>query len=66
MYNQGLLICARSAHRQGLPRGDAAQIRRLIRLHQFNKVGLYWFVAPEASEAAHEAIWAYPPFAPTA
>ena len=59
------LICARSAHRQELTLGNAAQIRRLIRLHQFNKMELYWFVAPEASEAAHEAIWASPPLAPT-
>ncbi|APD49284.1 serine--tRNA ligase [Synechococcus sp. CS-602] len=27
--------------------------RGLIRLHQFNKVELYWFCSPEASEAAH-------------
>jgi len=27
--------------------------RGLIRLHQFNKVELYWFVHPEQSEAAH-------------
>ncbi|MEB3317688.1 MAG: serine--tRNA ligase [Cyanobacteriota bacterium] len=30
--------------------------RGLIRLHQFNKVELYWFCAPEASEAAHEQL----------
>ena len=30
--------------------------RGLIRLHQFNKVELYWFVAPEDSEAAHEQL----------
>jgi seryl-tRNA synthetase len=28
----------------------------LIRLHQFNKVELYWFCEPEASEAAHEQL----------
>ncbi|WP_320675447.1 serine--tRNA ligase [Prochlorococcus sp. MIT 1341] len=30
--------------------------RGLIRLHQFNKVELYWFVAPEQSESSHEQI----------
>jgi seryl-tRNA synthetase len=30
--------------------------RGLIRLHQFNKVELYWFTAPEESEAAHEQL----------
>jgi seryl-tRNA synthetase len=30
--------------------------RGLIRLHQFNKVELYWFCRPEASEAAHEQL----------
>jgi seryl-tRNA synthetase len=30
--------------------------RGLIRLHQFNKVELYWFCHPEASEAAHEQL----------
>ncbi len=32
--------------------------RGLIRLHQFNKVELYWFVHPDTSEAAHEQITA--------
>ena len=30
--------------------------RGLIRLHQFNKVELYWFTAPEDSDAAHEQL----------
>jgi len=30
--------------------------RGLIRLHQFNKVELYWFCAPEDSEQAHEQL----------
>ena len=30
--------------------------RGLIRLHQFNKVELYWFCHPEQSEAAHEQL----------
>jgi seryl-tRNA synthetase len=30
--------------------------RGLIRLHQFNKVELYWFVHPDHSAAAHEQI----------
>ncbi|MFM8277614.1 MAG: serine--tRNA ligase [Cyanobium sp.] len=30
--------------------------RGLIRLHQFNKVELYWFCRPEDSEAAHEQL----------
>ena len=30
--------------------------RGLIRLHQFNKVELYWFAHPERSEEAHEQI----------
>ncbi|MFZ9270197.1 MAG: serine--tRNA ligase [Prochlorococcaceae cyanobacterium] len=30
--------------------------RGLIRLHQFNKVELYWFTRPEDSAAAHEQI----------
>ncbi len=30
--------------------------RGLIRLHQFNKVELYWFTLPEESEAAHEQL----------
>ncbi|ABX09206.1 Seryl-tRNA synthetase [Prochlorococcus marinus str. MIT 9211] len=30
--------------------------RGLIRLHQFNKVELFWFVHPEKSPAAHEQI----------
>ncbi|MCS5699643.1 serine--tRNA ligase [Cyanobium sp. FGCU-52] len=30
--------------------------RGLIRLHQFNKVELYWFTTPEESEAAHEQL----------
>ncbi len=30
--------------------------RGLIRLHQFNKVELYWFCQPDASEAAHEQL----------
>jgi seryl-tRNA synthetase len=30
--------------------------RGLIRLHQFNKVELYWFCAPEESDAAHEQL----------
>ena len=32
--------------------------RGLIRLHQFNKVELYWFVHPDESEAAHERLTA--------
>ena len=32
--------------------------RGLIRLHQFNKVELYWFVRPEDSAAAHQQITA--------
>lgn len=32
--------------------------RGLIRLHQFNKIELYWFVHPEHSEAAHNQITA--------
>ncbi len=32
--------------------------RGLIRLHQFNKVELYWFCHPEASAAAHDQITA--------
>ncbi len=32
--------------------------RGLIRLHQFNKVELYWFVHPDHSEAAHQQITA--------
>ena len=32
--------------------------RGLIRLHQFNKVELYWFVRPEESAAAHQQITA--------
>lgn len=32
--------------------------RGLIRLHQFNKVELYWFCHPDASEAAHEQLTA--------
>jgi seryl-tRNA synthetase len=32
--------------------------RGLIRLHQFNKVELYWFCRPEASAAAHQQITA--------
>ncbi len=32
--------------------------RGLIRLHQFNKVELYWFINPEESENAHEQITA--------
>ncbi len=32
--------------------------RGLIRLHQFNKVELYWFTNPNDSEAAHTAITA--------
>jgi seryl-tRNA synthetase len=32
--------------------------RGLIRLHQFNKVELYWFVHPNQSEAAHQQITA--------
>ena len=32
--------------------------RGLIRLHQFNKVELYWFVHPDESEAAHEQLTA--------
>jgi seryl-tRNA synthetase len=32
--------------------------RGLIRLHQFNKVELYWFVHPDQSEAAHQQITA--------
>ena len=30
--------------------------RGLIRLHQFNKVELYWFCRPEDSDAAHEQL----------
>ena len=30
--------------------------RGLIRLHQFNKVELYWFCHPEQSQAAHERL----------
>ena len=30
--------------------------RGLIRLHQFNKVELYWYCHPEASEEAHEQL----------
>ena len=30
--------------------------RGLIRLHQFNKVELYWFCHPEQSQAAHEQL----------
>ncbi len=30
--------------------------RGLIRLHQFNKVEMYWFTRPEDSEAAHEQL----------
>ena len=30
--------------------------RGLIRLHQFNKVELYWFCTPEDSDAAHEQL----------
>ncbi len=30
--------------------------RGLIRLHQFNKVELYWFTRPEDSDAAHEQL----------
>ncbi len=30
--------------------------RGLIRLHQFNKVELYWFCHPDQSEAAHEQL----------
>jgi seryl-tRNA synthetase len=30
--------------------------RGLIRLHQFNKVELYWFCRPEESDAAHEQL----------
>jgi len=30
--------------------------RGLIRLHQFNKVELYWFCHPEKSQAAHEQL----------
>ena len=30
--------------------------RGLIRLHQFNKVELYWFTRPEESDAAHEQL----------
>ena len=30
--------------------------RGLIRLHQFNKVELYWFCLPEDSDAAHEQL----------
>jgi len=30
--------------------------RGLIRLHQFNKVELYWFCQPDDSEAAHEQL----------
>ena len=30
--------------------------RGLIRLHQFNKVELYWFCLPEASDEAHEQL----------
>ena len=32
--------------------------RGLIRLHQFNKVELYWFVHPDQSEEAHQQITA--------
>ena len=32
--------------------------RGLIRLHQFNKVELYWFAHPESSEEAHKQITA--------
>ena len=32
--------------------------RGLIRLHQFNKVELYWFCHPDTSEAAHEQLTA--------
>ena len=32
--------------------------RGLIRLHQFNKVELYWFVQPDQSPAAHEQLTA--------
>lgn len=32
--------------------------RGLIRLHQFNKVELYWFCHPDDSEAAHEQLTA--------
>ena len=32
--------------------------RGLIRLHQFNKVELYWFCHPDGSEAAHEQLTA--------
>jgi seryl-tRNA synthetase len=32
--------------------------RGLIRLHQFNKVELYWFCHPDASAAAHEQLTA--------
>ena len=32
--------------------------RGLIRLHQFNKVELYWFVHPQHSEQAHAALTA--------
>ena len=32
--------------------------RGLIRLHQFNKVELYWFAHPDHSEAAHQQITA--------
>ncbi|KEF41331.1 MAG: seryl-tRNA synthetase [Cyanobium sp. CACIAM 14] len=32
--------------------------RGLIRLHQFNKVELYWFCRPEESELAHEQLTA--------
>lgn len=32
--------------------------RGLIRLHQFNKVELYWFCHPDSSEAAHEQLTA--------
>ncbi|MFM9040798.1 MAG: serine--tRNA ligase, partial [Vulcanococcus sp.] len=32
--------------------------RGLIRLHQFNKVELYWFVAPDQSAEAHQQITA--------
>ena len=32
--------------------------RGLIRLHQFNKVELYWFVHPDRSEEAHQQITA--------
>ena len=30
--------------------------RGLIRLHQFNKVEMYWFTRPEESDAAHEQL----------